>query len=404
LSKWINLQRDLTLQADEKRYPRDKFTKQLVRICKALDEVSIRDISYDLYGTTATCHLEATELWVVGSYARGALACGDLDVIVSFAATGAGLPMPKVLSRAFFGATPGVRFYSGTPEVNRSGAVFPDAVLIWSIQDCDWQARIDSIMPDPTAGRAARDTDSVPLRAEQMRFPSCTLNDVARWERDGILEWNFVPLDNGLLSAIPPQEIGSKERQLFECITGMGQKTLDLIPAVWRVMRKTEPGASWKAAVSEKATLRCGGTLIHVGAPALDLTHFENAKVRQLMLVPHRTARGPNGMWLIRRGPRHPHMLGLKRCCIFYVGEPGIEAGAHPQQEGGDAGVIEVFDLKADATEALKKMKLNSAKSSQVIQAKGFALYELIIQADAIRYGDDLISFTSYRPSASVKA
>jgi hypothetical protein len=312
--------------------------------------------------------------------------------------------MPQILSRAFFGATPGVRFYSGTPEVNRSGAAFPDAVLIWSTQDCDWQAGIDSIKPDLAAGRAARDTDSVPLRAEQMRFPSCTLNDVARWERYGILEWDFVSLDNELLSAVPPQEIGSKERQLFECITGMGQKTLDLIPAVWRVMREAEPGASWKAAESEKATLRCGGTLIHVGVPALDLTHFENAKVRQLMLVPHRTARGPNGMWLIRRGPTHPHMLGLKKCCIFYVGKPGIEAATHPQQEGGDARVIEVFDLKADATDALKKMKLNSADFSQVIQAKGFALYELITRTDAIRYGDDLISFTSNRLSASVKA
>lgn len=392
------------MQADEKRYPRDKFTKQLVRICKALDEVSVRDISYDTYGTTATCHLEATELWVVGSYARGALNCGDLDVVVSFTATGAGLPMPQILSRAFFGATPGVRFYSGTPEVNRSGAVFPDAVLIWSTQDCDWKARIDSIMPDPTAGRAARDTDSVPLRAEQMRFPSCTLNDAARWERDGILEWDFVSLENDLLSSMPPQEIGSKERQLLECITGMGQKTLDLIPAVWRVMREAEPGASWKAAESEMATLRCGGTLIHVGVPALDLAHFENAKVRQLMLVPHRTARGPNGMWIIRRGPKHPHMLGLKRCCIFYVGKPVIEAAAHPQQEVGDARVIEIFDLKADATEALKKMKLSSADSLQVIQAKGFALYELIIRANAIQYGDDLISFTSDSPSASVKA
>lgn len=203
---------------------------------------------------------------------------------------------------------------------------------------------------------------------------------------------------------MPPQEIGGKERQLFECITGMGQKTLDMIPAVWRLMLEAEPGASWKAAESERATLRCGGTLIHVGVPALDLTHFENSKVRQLMLVPHRTARGPNGMWLIRRGTKHPHMLGLKRCCVFYVGMPGIETAARPQQERGDASVIEVFDLKADATEALKKLKLNSANSSQVIQAKGFALYELIIRAGAVRYGDDLISLTSNGLSASVKA
>jgi hypothetical protein len=103
--------------------------------------------------------------------------------------------------------------------MNMSGAVFPDAVLIWSAQDPDWQTRIDSIEPNKAARRASRDTDSIPLRAEQMRVPECTLVDIARWQRDGIFEWDFFPLTDALVSDIPTKEIGSKETRLFSICT-----------------------------------------------------------------------------------------------------------------------------------------------------------------------------------------
>jgi hypothetical protein len=61
-------------------------------------------------------------------------------------------------------------------------------------------------------------------------------------------------------------------------------------------MRDFEPGGFWKTAENEKATLRCGSTLIHVGVPALALRHFEITKVKKLMLVPHQTARGPQAL------------------------------------------------------------------------------------------------------------
>lgn len=35
--------------AEEKRYARERFTKQLIRICEALDKVSTRDLEYTLF-------------------------------------------------------------------------------------------------------------------------------------------------------------------------------------------------------------------------------------------------------------------------------------------------------------------------------------------------------------------
>lgn len=339
-------------------------------------------------------------IWRLASYGRWAPTLevrSRVAIWISSSALplrGAGLPMPNVLFRTFFGSTPGVRFYSGTPDMNMSGTVFPDAVLIWSAQDPHWQARIDSIKPNSAAGKASRDTDTIPLRAEQMKVPECALADVARWQRDGIFEWDFFPLNNALACDIPTQDIGSKETRLFECARGLGQKTQDLIPVIWRVMRETEPEGFWATAADEGATLRCGGTLIHVGTPALALKHFESKKVTHLMLVPHRTARGPNGVWLIRRGPNHPLRLGFKKCGAFYVCASDSLMTLDSQTARSDE-AIELFDLKSQANETLKKMKLMSSKSLRVIHVQAFELYDLIGRSKVIKHGEELIKLTA---------
>ncbi len=382
------------MEAQEKRHPRERFTKQLGRICRALDEVSTRDFTYKLYDEPRTCRLTVNELWVDGSYARGALTCGDLDIVVRFTKVSGTMPMPKVVNKAFFGSTPDVRYYSGTPAENMSGAEFLDAVLVWIGQDGNWQSRIDSIQTDPNAGRAARDTDSIPLRAEQMSIQGSELTLAAQWERQGMLEWEFFPLDEALLSPIPEDEIGKKERQLLGCTQRMGQKTRDLVPALWRVMREKEPGGSWSSAGEEKATLRCGGTLIHVGTPSLTLRRFESTKTKQLMLVPHPTARGPNGAWLIRRGPKHPHIVGFKKSSVFYVGKPGAPALVKVKEDFGEVGILELFDSKTSAKESIKQIPSADSEPLEIIQAKGTQVYELLSQADVIESGNEQIALT----------
>lgn len=66
----------------EKRYPRESFTKKLVRICQRLDDQAIRTITHKHIYREFTCQIEITMVWAVGSYARGALLCGDLDLVI----------------------------------------------------------------------------------------------------------------------------------------------------------------------------------------------------------------------------------------------------------------------------------------------------------------------------------
>ncbi|WP_413770025.1 hypothetical protein, partial [Vibrio vulnificus] len=120
-----------SMSASEKRYPRESFTKKLIRMCQRLVECSVRTSSHkDIYGEF-TGEITITSMWVVGSYARGAMTCGDLDMVIGVQTKGA-LPSTRAWARSFFGAPSLVRYYPGNPIENMSGIPFPEAVLIWS--------------------------------------------------------------------------------------------------------------------------------------------------------------------------------------------------------------------------------------------------------------------------------
>ena len=67
----------------EARMSREQATKALERICSRLDACATVELDKPvLQGLDAPGLTTATRLWVVGSYARGALTCGDLDLVI----------------------------------------------------------------------------------------------------------------------------------------------------------------------------------------------------------------------------------------------------------------------------------------------------------------------------------
>jgi hypothetical protein len=229
-----------------------------------------------------------------------------------------------VWARSFFGAPSLVRYYPGNPTENASGVPFPEAVLIWSGPGCDWKAAITLIRPDPNAGRAARETDVIPLRGEQLRTYNNEYHEAVDMQRDGLWEWEFIEIGKEMLAPLPEDDNAEDVAYFKRCKPMMGRKSQELVPAIIKLMRAHEPFGSWSSVDSHRSSFRCGGSELHLGRPALPINFFDYAPwVRQLVLIPHISGRGPNGAWVIRRGLEHPQRKALKGKHAYYLATSG---------------------------------------------------------------------------------
>jgi hypothetical protein len=387
------------MSALEKRYPRESFTKKLERICQRLDEAFIRTIAHkDWFGKPVTSQVEITSLWVVGSYARGALTCGDLDLVLEYKLIEGGHPSPRTVTKTFFGALPYVSYYFGKPESSTSGVVFPNPIPIWTEPGCDWRAAIDSIQPVPSAGRATRETDSIPLRPEQLYMEPERLQQLAAQEKEGLLEWEFVEITAADLEPVPTVDVSERDRKLLRIAPMMGKKSQVLVPALIRLMKKHEHFGVWRSSDSYRVTFRCGATALHLGRPSLPYNAFDDEPtIKQYVLIPHISSKGPNGAWIIRRGPNHPDVQALANRHAYYLGSPGSpDTVAY-----GDTNkiwsmeLLELFNTHDDAKEFAAMLdEGNELPETEIGRATGLDLISLFALVDVVEIGDHQLATT----------
>ncbi|TFH81779.1 hypothetical protein [Pseudomonas kribbensis] len=383
----------------EKRYPRESFTKKLERICQRLDEAYVRTVAYkNFLNRAATSLVEITSLWVVGSYARGALMCGDLDLVLEYRVVEGTHPSPPSMTKTFFGTPQYVRYYFGTPESSSAGLVFENAVQIWNGPGCDWRAPINSITPDPSAGRAERETDSIPLRAEQLYIEPERLQQLAAQERDGIIAWEFVELTRDHLEPIPIAAVSDRDHRLIRAAPMMGKKSQTLVPAIIRLMARYSPFGHWDASESHRGRLRCGATVLHLGRPALRCYPFEDEPtIEQFALIPHISAKGPNGAWIIRRGPNHPDTQSLGQKSAYYLlsdGEPDI-VRYHDHGKSWSIDLLQLFNTRDEAEDFLAMIADgNECEARSIGKAVGEELIKLFALVDLVEIGNHQLAIT----------
>ncbi|WDH25071.1 hypothetical protein [Pseudomonas chlororaphis] len=385
------------MAALEKRHSRESFTKKLTRICQRLDVHPIRSITHKHIYREFTCEIEITSIWVVGSYARGAMTCGDLDLVIGLQNKGV-VPSTRSWAKAFFGSPSLVRYYPGNPSENASGVAFPEAILIWSGPGCDWKAAIDAIKPDIHAGRAARETDAIPLRDEQLRTYDDEYHEAVDMQCDGLWEWEFVEIGKQMLAPIPT-EVGAEDEAYFKrCAPMMGRKSQELIPAIIKLMREQEPSGSWSSADSYRSKFRCGSSEIHLGRPAIPIDFFDYSPwVRQLILIPHSSARGPNGAWIIRRGPKHSDLQALEGKHAYYLmnsGQPNTIIYCDRSQYWPPA-AIELLETHEEAQDlAAQFADEDDLEEPEIGKAEGPDLLALIGLVDIVEIGGEQLAMT----------
>jgi hypothetical protein len=245
-------------------------------------------------------------------------------------------------------------FYYGSPEINTSNVSFPDAVCIWSGPGCDWSGAIESIKPNPKAGRAEREVDAIPFHAEQLQAEHEALEELVELRDQGIVEWDFMQIDDAALIPIPAEELSASERRLIRITHDWGRKSLKLVPAMISLMSARESFGQWySTGFGGRSLVRCGGTEIRYGSPPVYSLFDDGLITKRVALIPHLRAKGPNGAWFIRRGLNHPDIRDLSTTKAYYLThseEPDIFYMHEPDAlYPRELAILQLFTSRPDA-------------------------------------------------------
>ena len=178
------------------RIPRAVLTRRLERLLARVDATPERVVERNkslVFGidVRGPVRVRVDAIWVFGSYARGALECGDVDRIIQSHMEWAGpvtldgrtylgssllLSIGKVVSLVI-GLLRNITFvdhhnYMRGGTVLDGEQVDRDVLLLW-MPGLDWRSALHGIAIDPAAGRAPREewvTEEEELEAERQRF------------------------------------------------------------------------------------------------------------------------------------------------------------------------------------------------------------------------------------------
>ncbi|MCY1503586.1 hypothetical protein D9M68_377160 [compost metagenome] len=374
-----------------RRYPRAHFTKVLHRVFERLDSVTTRPVEWtqrfplvERIRTVATIE----RVWVFGSYSRGALDCGDLDLIVEVSSVHengerANRPPTPTVSRLFFGSAPDVRIYLGTPADRIAGLENIKAVQIWGRERFDWRVALAGIKDDPHSTRFKRRTDAIPLRMEQLNATLEKVESVIEAHANGLLKWSFVPLPNPTNDQAASKLAGHFQRMADYA----GRKTSEVAPHVLAFMESRDTyfgdDISW-----DGNTIVWGGATLLIGRPSLPSHLLDSINSFEIDLVPHISRRGPNGIWTIARGPEHPivKQLSGKTLYTYAWGDRPQFIGRLCDMQWREGNTTTLFACPKAALDFA--MDVDDEAPATIYSLTGDNLLAMIASADVIEIGD----------------
>ena len=390
----------------EYRRKRASFTGTLERMCVRLDKEPSATVKFKnpfrITKDELTSQITVHSLWVFGSYARGAPDCGDLDIVLEFTTEKGPTPSASHVSKSLLNSPPDVRINAGTPTKNSSGAEFADAILIWNGQGSQWQQAISEIPENSTAGRFLRPTDRIPFRPEQLKLGIGALESISEMEAQNLICWEFIPL--ALLEQANPQ--GDDESELLRLAEGRGAKTQKLLPyLLWFIHNPIRWPAPQLRSNFDKNEFQLGGSMVLVGCPYVPLYLLDTLSTSELILMPHITSRGPNGIWSIRRGEKHPLVIASTGAVGYFLtdeGQPDLfTMSSRPRSINTNAPSwacahgLELFTTKCKATECAIRIREEEGRILNVTESRDYDLFRLLSHLDCAVIDEEDFAITT---------
>lgn len=342
-----------SLAQPSERRPREHFTEKLVKICKNLD----------LHVQTRSPRFKVLALWAVGSWSRGALTCGDLDLVVaSEGCSGPNVTLKRDLATVMGGQPRGVEIFEGNPQENNSGIKYHNAVEIWK-PGASWEAAIQSVSINPDATRMPRIWDALPF--DYRDFASHQGNEdllkLLELQKSEIIQWSVHQMPVGDDRPVDDAEATTSSEILEILINGWSAARKKALKAMVRHMAGIWPhsmdGCVSVLAAGRAATL--GRILYRVGSPYIGCTMVGDrfSHLELVLALPWKENRR-NIIWRIRRGHNHPHYkryANTKAWVHWNISQqrPSVEQYTRAGDKWGSALSLAMFTSQQPADDAM---------------------------------------------------
>ena len=252
------------------KIPRNRatYTRNLIDICKRLDKQHSGAFTWE----HPFVHIEMQSrftvncVWVVGSFARGALTCGDLDLVAEIDWHGSSIALPYKVFKALSLRHQGVSLYDGTPDKNSSLVAFSDAIFIWGRRGINWRSAIDNIAPDPSATRFSRATDAIPFRPEQLACSVEELNNLLALRDKELIKWEFTPFSSTAIEG-PPTDQQTEALGLF---ASCGSKSQFLLRHLLPFFLFHRWPSTYRRTQLNRNNFQLGDSAVSIGRPTVD--------------------------------------------------------------------------------------------------------------------------------------
>lgn len=297
------------------RRNRDSFTRILIAICVRLDDKHSGTFSW----THPFVHIECQSsfavksVWVVGSFARGAPTCSDLDLVADIDWHAGPIALPNAVLKALSLRHKGASLYDGTPGKNSSQIAFNDAILIWDQNGNDWRSAINNIGTDPNAGHFSRAADEIPFRPDQLSCDIKEMDNLLKLRDEGLIRWDFTPFSSTAIQGPPTKH----QTQTLGLFSSCGARTQFLLPHLLPYFNFHQWPTVYRQAQLNRSTFQLADSVVSIGRPTVAIRLLNTLTTARLMIVPHMHVGAVNGVWCIERGDLHPLTLASERLNIW---------------------------------------------------------------------------------------
>jgi hypothetical protein len=375
----------MTESTKTKRFPREYFTERLKKIAENIaehEQFSSQEKRYLENDLIETIFM-VKKLWVYGSWSRGSAHCGDLDLLVEIKVIKGDQPRRGI--KALKLKMPHISIGMGTPEGNSQNVALQDAQLIWSEDSPDWLSNIQAIKLDSGAGRMVRKYDSLPLGPQYFfEIPTetdCPYDALVDRKKEGIIEWETIDFSEIEVD----QDRWSKQASdwlRFIGTTRIGKQSLASLRYLVGYLESQSLFWNFDTWYGESSN----GIRTYLGPGDFpDWSLLNNLDVSELAIPAHQSKKGPNILWIIRRGPQHPlvkQIKGVKVWISLIDDQPNFVSVAR-DNSWKSAKLIECFLTRDDAEKTLVE-KQEKEFIPVISEIQGSQLLRVLSRADIV--------------------